>query len=169
MVTFALPASVVAVGVQLAYGKWLAGTLVIILIAYVAKLWALAYRPVAGAVDRLARDDIRAARASGAGPWATARTVLLPPLLPALAGAWLLVFLFALHELTMSSLLYGPGSETLAVVVLNLQELGSVGATSALAVLLTLVLAVAATPVLAIRYGWGRRRVAAPVVEPARA
>ena len=33
-------------------------------------------------------------------------------------------FLTALHEVTMSSLLYGPGSETLAVVVLNSQELG---------------------------------------------
>jgi iron(III) transport system permease protein len=37
----------------------------------------------------------------------------------------------------MSSLLYGPGSETLAVVVLNSAELGNVGATAALSVLVT--------------------------------
>ena len=41
----------------------------------------------------------------------------------------------------MSSLLYGPGSETLAVVVLNSAELGQVGRTAALSVLLTLLLA----------------------------
>ena len=36
----------------------------------------------------------------------------------------LIVFMFGLHEVTMSSLLYGPGTATLAVVVLNLQQLG---------------------------------------------
>ena len=46
-------------------------------------------------------------------------------------------FLTALHEVTMSVLLYGPGSETFAVVVLNSAELGQVGRTSALSVLLT--------------------------------
>jgi iron(III) transport system permease protein len=65
------------------------------------------------------------------------RTITIPLLLPALAGAWLVVFLFGLHEVTMSSLLYGPGSETLAVVILNLRQLGDVPVTAALAVLLT--------------------------------
>ncbi len=72
------------------------------------------------------------------------RTVVVPLLRPALAAAWLLVFLAALHELTISSLLYAPGSETLAVAVLNLQELGDVTVTAALAVLLTGLVLVAA-------------------------
>jgi iron(III) transport system permease protein len=37
----------------------------------------------------------------------------------------------------MSSLLYGPGGETFAVVVLNSQELGRIGPTAALSVVLT--------------------------------
>ena len=41
----------------------------------------------------------------------------------------------------MSSLLYGPGGETFAVVVLNSQDLSRVGPTAALSVLLTLVVA----------------------------
>ena len=53
-------------------------------------------------------------------------------------------FLTALHEVTMSVLLYGPGSETLAVVVLNSGELGQVGQTAALSVLLTALLLVPA-------------------------
>ena len=44
----------------------------------------------------------------------------------------------------MSSLLYGPGSETLAVIVLNSQELGRIGPTAALSVLLSLLVAVPA-------------------------
>ena len=44
----------------------------------------------------------------------------------------------------MSSLLYGPGSETLAVIVLNSQELGRIGPTAALSVVLALLVAVPA-------------------------
>jgi iron(III) transport system permease protein len=140
--TLVLPGSALAVGLLIAYGRWLSGTLVLILLAYLAKLWAFAHRPIAGALDRFPPDELRAARASGAGPLTAVRTVALPPLAPALAAAWLVCFLTALHEVTMSSLLYGPGSETLAVVVLNSQELGRIGPTAALSVVLSLLVVV---------------------------
>jgi iron(III) transport system permease protein len=142
--TLVLPGSTLAVALLIAYGRWLAGSLALILLAYLAKLWAFAHRPVAGALDRLPPDELRAARASGAGLLTAVRTVALRPLAPALLAAWLVCFLTALHEVTMSSLLYGPGSETLAVIVLNSQELGRIGPTAALSVLLSLVVAVPA-------------------------
>ena len=71
----------------------------------------------------------------------------LRPLAPALLTAWLIVCVTAMHEVTMSSLLYGPGTETLAVVVLNSADLGQVQNTAALAVLVTLVVLVPALPV----------------------
>jgi iron(III) transport system permease protein len=58
------------------------------------------------------------------------------------------VLVFGLHEVTMSSLLYGPGTMTLAVVVLNLQQLGETGPTAALAVVLTIIVAAASLPLL---------------------
>ncbi|MBI5157007.1 MAG: iron ABC transporter permease [Acidimicrobiia bacterium] len=134
---FAVPGSALAVAVLLAYGPWLRDTVVIILIAYLAKFWALAHRAIAGSCGVVDRDSIRAARASGATGAVTLRRVVLPMLRPALAAAWVLVFLFGLHELTMSSLLYGPGTATLAVVTLEVQQLGDVTVTAALAVLLT--------------------------------
>jgi len=142
--TLVLPGSTLALGMIIAYGRWIGGTLTIILLAYIAKLWAVAHRPISGALDRLPPDELHASRISGAGPLTTIRTVVLRPLAPALLAAWLVCFLTALHEVTMSSLLYGPGSETLAVVVLNSAELGQVGATSALSVVITLVLLVPA-------------------------
>ncbi|HLN77514.1 MAG TPA: ABC transporter permease subunit [Nocardioidaceae bacterium] len=142
--TLVLPGSTLAVALLISYGRWLANTLAIILLAYLAKLWAFAHRPVSGALDRLPPDEVQAARASGASALTAVRTVALRPLLPALMAAWFICFLTALHEVTMSSLLYGPGSETLAVVVLNSQELGGIGPTAALSVLLTLLLAVPA-------------------------
>ena len=140
--TLVLPGSALAVGLLLAYGRWLSGTLALILLAYLAKLWAFAHRPIAGALDRLPPDELRAGRASGAGPLTAVRTVALRPLAPALAAAWLVCFVTALHEVTLSSLLDGPGSETLAVVVLNSEELGRIGPTAALSVLLSVLVVV---------------------------
>ena len=153
--TLVLPGSTLAVALLITYGRWLSGTLTLILLAYLAKLWAFAHRPIAGALDRLPPDELRAARASGAGLFTAVRTVALRPLAPALLGAWLVCVLTALHEVTMSSLLYGPGSETLAVVVLNSQELGRVGPTAALSVVLSLVVAV---PALLLWWAGGRLR-----------
>jgi iron(III) transport system permease protein len=161
--TLVLPGSTLAVALLLAYGRWLSGSLTLILLAYLAKLWAFAHRPIAGALDRLPPDELRAARASGAGALTAVRTVALRPLAPALLAAWLICFLTALHEVTMSSLLYGPGSETLAVIVLNSQELGRVGPTAALSVVLSLFVAV---PAVVLWWATGRRPPRAAAAAP---
>lgn len=150
---FAVPGSALAIAVLLAYGGWLRNTLAIILVAYVAKFWALGQRQVAGSLDRLPPDQLRAARSSGAGPFDALRSVAVPVLRPALLAGWMVVFLFALHELTMSSLLYGPGTSTLAVAVLNVQQLGDPTVSAAMAVLLTLVVAVACLPLAVLGGG----------------
>ncbi|MDQ6747556.1 MAG: ABC transporter permease subunit [Candidatus Dormibacteraeota bacterium] len=155
---FAVPGSVVAVAILLAYGRWLGGSLLIILLAYMAKLWALAHRPLSGAARGLPPSVSLAARASGASGREVLRTIVAPLLMPAMATGWLLVFLFALHEVTLSSLLYGPTSQTLAVLVLNVEQVGDVGSTAALACALTALVLVpaAALSVLA------RRRTSPP-------
>jgi iron(III) transport system permease protein len=145
--TLVLPGSTLAVALLISYGRWLADTLILILLAYLAKLWAFGHRPLSGALDRLPPAELQAARASGAGAITAVRTVALRPLAPALLTAWLIVCVTAMHEVTMSSLLYGPGTETLAVVVLNSADLGQVQNTAALAVLVTLVVLVPALPV----------------------
>jgi iron(III) transport system permease protein len=150
ILSFAVPGTTLAVAMLLAYGPWLRDTLALILVAYVAKFWAVGHRTVAGAADSLPMDLSRAARVSGADALTAARTIVVPLLRPALGAAWLAVFLFGLHELTMSSLLYGPGSKTLAVVILNLAQLGDPTVTSALAVLLTALLLALATPLLLV-------------------
>lgn len=146
--SFAVPGTVLAVAVLLAYGGLLRDTLWLILVAYLAKFWAVAHRPLAAGVDLLPLDAVRAARSSGASGLIALGTIIVPMLKATLAAAWLLVFLFAAHEVTMSILLYGPGTETMGVVILNLQQLGDPTVTAALAVLLTLLILVAASPLL---------------------
>jgi iron(III) transport system permease protein len=159
--TFAMPGSTLAVAVLLAYGVALRDTLAIILIAYLAKFWALGYRPVAAGLDGIPADSYRAARVSGASAWTTTRTIVLPLLQPMIIAGGLIVFMFGIHEVTMSSLLYGPGSATLAVVVLNLQQYGDNGLSAALAVVLTVIVALSGLPLLRrsgvlARVGWRR-------------
>ena len=113
-------------------------------------MWALAHRPVSGALDRFPQAEWQSARTSGATPLVAARTIWLPAMAPALIGAWLLTFVTALHEVTMSSLLYSTRSQTLAVVVLNSQELGDIGQTAALSVLLTALLLAPLVPAWAL-------------------
>ncbi|HSR15641.1 MAG TPA: ABC transporter permease subunit, partial [Gemmatimonadales bacterium] len=156
VVTFAVPGSALAVAVLLAYGSPLRDTLLIILVAYLAKFWALGHRPIAGSLENVPPDLPRAARASGAGPLTTLRTITAPLLLPAIIAGFVIVFLFALHELTMSALLYGPGSETLAVVILNLRQLGDVTVTAAMAVALTAIVLTVAGLAAVVRRAWVR-------------
>jgi iron(III) transport system permease protein len=158
---YAVPGSALAVAILIAYGGLLRDTLAIILVAYLAKFWALGHRQLAGSVERLPADVVRAARASGAVPIIALRTIVAPILRPSITAAWVVVFVFGLHELTMSSLLYGPRTATLAVAVLNVQQLGDPTVTAALAVILMLVVAAAAVPLLVL--GRGRAR---PTVEP---
>lgn len=150
-VGFAVPGSTLALAVLLGYGAALRDTLAIILVAYLAKFWALGHRPIAGAVDRFPMDLWRAARASGARPADVLRSVVWPLLRPSIAGAWLIVFLFAVHEVTMSTLLYGPGTDTLAVVTMNTQQLGDPTVSAALAVVLTALVSAAALPMVLLR------------------
>lgn len=145
--TFAVPGTTLAVGLSIAYGPAIGGTVGLILLAYLAKFWAIAHRTTAAALDRFPDAERQAARISGAGPVVAAGTIWLPAIRPALIGGWLLVFIAALHEVTMSSLLYSFGNQTLAVAVLNRQELGDIGGTAALSVILTGMVAVAAVPV----------------------
>ncbi len=126
---YALPGSCTAVAailvvLSLPWGMALYGTLGLIGIAYLARFQALALRPAAAAAARLdpLLDD--AARGMGAGVWRRLVSVQLPPLAPALAAGGILVALTAVNEVTVSSLLYGPGTQTLGVLVFGLQESG---------------------------------------------
>jgi iron(III) transport system permease protein len=153
---FALPGSVIAIAAILAWNRPLHGTLLLIGLAYVARFWTLAERPIGAALSGLNASRLRAAQASGAGPLAALRTAWWPALAPAFAAAGLLTFVQAFHELTISSLLYGPGSATIAVVVLSAEQGGDVGTTAALAVLLAVVSLAAAAPLVGGRRaaGW---------------
>jgi iron(III) transport system permease protein len=141
-VPYALPGVVLAVACILIFlrplpilGISLYGTLGIILVAYLARFLALALTPVIAGYHQIDRVLEEAASLDGAGFFQRLRYVLGPLLLAPVSAGGLLVFMTAYNELTVSALLWSSGSETLGVVVFNLEDGGYTVLASAVAVL----------------------------------
>ena len=134
---FALPGSVVAIAVLIAWQRQIYGTFLIILLAYVARFAVIGIRTSSATLGGLSDDLVEAARVGGATARRATFDVVRPAMMPGIATSFALVFLLGIHELTMSSLLYGPSTKTFAVQVLAAEEAGELALTAALAVLVT--------------------------------
>ncbi len=84
------------------------------------------------------------ATASGASWGQVARNIIAPLMMPALFAAWIYIFLVTVRELSVSLLLYSPGSEVISVVMWELWENGAVGTLSAYALAISAVMALLA-------------------------
>lgn len=132
-----LPGTVLAVGVLLAFIRppfQIYGTIWILLVAYVARFIPLAVRSANSALRQVDPSLEEAARITGASWLRTIRSILLPMVRPGLLAAWLLVFIPALGELSATILLYSSGTETIAVAIFRLRDLGQLEVVSALSV-----------------------------------
>jgi len=100
------------------------GTVWILFIAYVTRFLVLQVRGSYTALLQIDPSMEEAARTSGAAGWVKWRRILLPLLFPGIVSGALLVFLMALTELTVSSLLWSSGSETVGVVIFGYEQAG---------------------------------------------
>lgn len=132
-----LPGTVMAVGILLAFIRppfQIYGTIWILLVAYVARFIPLAVRSANASLRQVDPSLEEAARIAGA-TWPRAiRSVLLPMVRTGLLASWLLVFIPALGELSATILLYSSGTETIAVAIFRLRDLGQLEVVSALSI-----------------------------------
>ncbi|WP_308917268.1 iron ABC transporter permease [Jannaschia sp. LMIT008] len=138
---YALPGIVLSIAVILTFlrplpllGVSIYATLWIILVAYLARFFALALGPVTAGFRQADPSMEEAARVAGAGLGMRLATVVGPLMAPVAAAGAILVFLSAFNELTVSALLYAAGTETVGVQVFNLQDGGYTTLASAMAV-----------------------------------
>jgi iron(III) transport system permease protein len=138
---YALPGIVLAIAVILTFlrplpilGVSIYATLWIILVAYLARFFALALGPVTAGFRQADPALEEAARVAGAGLGMRLATIVAPMMAPVAAAGAILVFLTAFNELTVSALLYAAGTETVGVQVFNLQDGGYSTLASAMAV-----------------------------------
>src|SRR5262245_1697488 len=132
-----LPGTVMAVGILLAFIRLpipIYGTLWILLAAYVARFIPLATRSANTTFRQLDPSLAEAGRVTGASWWRSLQRILLPLSRPGLLVAFLLVFIPAFSELSATILLYTGGTETIAIAIYRLNDLGQLEIVSALAV-----------------------------------
>jgi iron(III) transport system permease protein len=126
-IPYAVPHTVIAIAMILAWSRppaSLYGTLWIILVAYLAVYLPFAVRTTNSTLQQVHDSLEEAAKASGAKLFPRLRDIILPLARPGMIAGWILVFMPALRELTVSILLYAYHTETIGVVVYNLQDAG---------------------------------------------
>ncbi|MRG71830.1 ABC transporter permease subunit [Alphaproteobacteria bacterium HT1-32] len=154
---YALPGVVLAIACILIFLKPIPlldisiyGTLWIIFAAYLGRFLTLGLRPVISAFIQTDRSLEEAAQSSGAGFLMRLRSAIAPAIAPSAAAGAILVFMTAFNELTVSALLWSSGTETLGVVVFNLDDGGYSVLASAVAVLAVIAILVLMTAVHAL-------------------
>ena len=109
------------------------GTIWIILMAYLARFFVVMLRPIQASIAQLDPAMEEAAASVGARLGRRLHDIVLPLAAPSAAAGAILVFLTAVNELTVSALLWSSGTETLGVVIYNLEDSGETVMASALA------------------------------------
>ena len=136
------------------------GTLWLLLLAYLTVFLPLGVRTIAGVMLQIDKSLEECAQMCGAS-WAfRVRTVTIPLLVPGLIAAWLLLFIASVRELGASILLMGPHSKVITPSIVESWFGTSSELTAALALIQTLVVAIAMIVLVAVT-----RRVGAHPVD----
>jgi iron(III) transport system permease protein len=126
------------------------GTLWLLLIAYLTVFLPLGVRTISGVMLQIDKSLEECAQMCGAG-WAyRIRTVTAPLLWPGLVAAWLLLFVASIRELGASILLMGPHSKVITPSIVESWFASSTELTAAMALIQTLVVAIAVSVLLAV-------------------
>jgi len=145
-IPYSIPGTVFALGMIIAWNKSFFGkfniynTIWIILVSYIARYLAYSVRTVSSSLMQIDNSLEEAARISGSNRIQSFKDIVIPLIKPSLFASWFLIFIPAFRELTISVLLWSTGNETIGVAVYNLQEGGNVTASSALAIIMVLVI-----------------------------
>ncbi|NBX93783.1 MAG: iron ABC transporter permease [Proteobacteria bacterium] len=144
---FSIPGTVIALALIVSFGRvWgignisLLGTPFILLLAYISKDLAISVQTLTPALGQIDKSLEEAGKVCGATSAEVTDKVLFPLLFPALKGVFLLSALPMISELTMSILLFGPGTETVGTLIFQLQDYANPLAACALATFVILIL-----------------------------
>ena len=147
---YALPGTVFALAMIFTWMKpipgldWnpgIYGSIWVLYITYITRFMILQVRSGVTAFQQVDVSVEEAARVSGTNQWGKWAKVLIPLILPTILNGTVLVFLSALTELTVSSLLYASDSQTIGVRILSMQHSGySLYATAFSALIVVLII-----------------------------
>ncbi len=138
---FLTPPASLAVGIMETWGKFsfLYSTGLALVIALVARYYFLALKVMETSYQHLDPSGEEAALLAGASTLVVFSKVTLPSLRRWVAVAFLLVFVFSVNELGLSSMLYPPGGEPLVVRLYTLSVNNSPAVLSSLSLMNSLI------------------------------
>lgn len=163
-IPYALPGTVLALAMIFAWMEpipgWnpgIYGTIAILLIAYVTRFLILQVRGSITAFMQVDPSIEEAARVSGSNGFYKWKQILLPLIIPGVISGALLVFLTALTELTVSSLLWSSGTETIGLVIFNFEQAGYSTYSTAFSSIVVLFILLAFIVLAVLQKLWDRR------------
>ncbi|MBN4054599.1 iron ABC transporter permease [Nitrospira defluvii] len=134
---YALPGSVLAVGIFIPLAwldnrivhivnidRFLQGTLLAMLLAYLVRFLAVAYQPIQSAIQRIAPNIDESARNLGTSGLALLKRVYLPIMRGGLLTAILLVFVDVMKEMPITLMMRPFGWDTLAIRIFEMTSEG---------------------------------------------
>ncbi len=127
MAPFVIPGIILAIGFYAAYAPpplLLAGTGLIIVVAFTTRLLPIAYQNSAAGVASIHAEMEEAVRILGGTRMTAIRRVVAPLLKRSLVGAWILIFVPACQELSTAIFLSGPHNRVLSVLIFDFSEEG---------------------------------------------
>ena len=138
MLPYAIPGTVLSIGVILAWSGRIAGinlynTIWIILVAYLARYLSFSMKTSSAALLQVHSSLEEASRVCGASHTESLADITLPLIRPSMVSGFFLIFLPAMREVTTSILLYGPYTRTLGVQIYSLRDAGMIPQAAALA------------------------------------
>jgi iron(III) transport system permease protein len=140
MMPAAIPGLVISVGLLWAYIRSpIYGTMIIMLVSYITHFMPQGTRVISSNLVQVDNALEESARVSGASWLRTLKDIIMPLIKPAMITGWLLLFVAFFRELSTAVLLYSHGNEVLSVVIWDLHQNGNLGALSALAIMMLVV------------------------------
>ncbi len=133
---------VIAVGILLLLAGppfRLSGTLLILLLGYLALYLPQASVAADAAVSGVGKELTEASAISGASTMRTFRRIYLPLIMPGLAAGWALLFIRMVGDLTASAILAGTGNTVVGFRILEVYNSGSYALLASLATTLVVI------------------------------
>jgi len=143
LVPLVIPGIVLAIGFYATYAPpplALYGTATILVLAFITRFLPLAYTSCASAIRNIHPEMEEAVRILGGSRLTVIRAVVAPLLKRPLVGAWILVFVPAVQELSTAVFLVGPQTRVMSLMLLDFSEQGNLEMVAAASCLLLLII-----------------------------
>jgi iron(III) transport system permease protein len=118
------------------------GTSLIILVGFVTNYLPFSTRTLSASIIQIHKELEEAGRVSGASPVTVFRKIILPLLLPAMAGVAIWVAVHAMRELSMALMLNSSSNNVISFLIWSHWEAGDLRHASALGVVLIVIMLV---------------------------